>query len=77
MYVAAQNYLGATNATDEMPMLVQDLVANVVFGFPSMMATCGHRGESQVFDRKGTISYQFLSLTCPPPSVDRCGKGSR
>lgn len=73
MTVAFEKYLGGTNDSTKKQERFKDLISDIVFGVPSVTIARAHRGESPALDKRGTLSYECLSLSCPPPSIDRCG----
>lgn len=48
--MATDKYLGGTDDPTKKKTLFMDLIADVVFGVPSVMVSRGHRGESPVLD---------------------------
>ena len=54
--VAAKKYLEWTNDPTKKKDMFLDLIADVIFGVPSVMVSRGHRGEFQVLDGDG---YKF------------------
>lgn len=48
--VVAEKYFGGTDDPAKRKDLFQDLVADVIFGVPSVMVSRSHRGEFQVLD---------------------------
>lgn len=48
--VVTEKYLGGTDDPAKKKDLFQDLVADVIFGVPSVMVSRSHRGEFQVSD---------------------------
>ncbi|XP_014385619.1 PREDICTED: liver carboxylesterase 1 [Myotis brandtii] len=76
-----EKYLGGTDDPVKKKDWFLELLADVVFGVPSVTVARGHRGESQRLDRKGHQPHPLRCLSCPPLSIDRpprlvpCGQG--
>ena len=49
-----------------------ELIADVVFGVPSVIVSRGHRGEALSLDRRGTLILPLLSMTGLPPNICKC-----
>lgn len=59
--VVAEKYLGGTDDLAKKKDLFQDLMADVVFGVPSVIVSRSHRGEFRVSDGRW-IQFQLLGL---------------
>lgn len=55
--VATEKYLGGTDDPAKKKDLFLDLIADVIFGVPSVMVSRGHRGEFQVLDGRWSQIY--------------------
>ncbi|XP_029414081.1 carboxylesterase 1D-like [Nannospalax galili] len=51
---ATEKYLGGTDDLVKKKDLFLDLIADVMFGVPSVLVSRGHRGESHMLDGRGT-----------------------